>query len=122
MLEDRVLQFVADQTGYRVWTESGTRLDVVRCNSIQPDIVDPEDYCTYMWIKALQGFFLLRQRICAREPQDWFLVQEVLPAINDPAFFFDYWDRLGETLSSVPPGISPPESRCPRSTGADSPE
>ena len=57
-----VLTFVVDHASYYFIATDGRRADIIRCETFQPGIEDEHDYFFYMWVKATQGYFVLKQR------------------------------------------------------------
>lgn len=100
-LEDEVISFVTHEVSYIAFTREGRRLDILKSSSFQPEIEDPEDYFTYMWVKALQGYFLLRQRYVESRPQEWFVIRELEPESNY-LFYEEFLDELPRYLEGLP--------------------
>lgn len=117
VMEDEVLHFVTHETGYRAYTARGLRLDIIRSESIQPDIGDPGDYYTWLWTETFQGFYLMRQRVTASRAAGWEVVREFVP--RDPyGFYFDFLDRIRPALRASGevelPAAPKRRSRAPR--------
>ena len=86
-LRDEVKHFEAYDRGYYAILRRGPRLDILRVFNFQPEIEDFDDYPTYMFIQAVQGFFILRQDVRQGRVEPWFVHAELVP--KDPASFFD---------------------------------
>ena len=89
-----ILTFIVDEGAYYFVASDGRRADIVKCSTHQPEIREPDDYFYYMWVSAVQGYFLLRQRFLEGKAQPWHLVAEIETERRDPAFF----DELEEVL------------------------
>lgn len=97
---DEVIQFVTHDLSYIAYTRTGRRLDITKSMSAQPAIVNPDDYFSYMWVKALQGYFLLRQRYVESVAEPWFVVRELKPE-TDFRFYEEFLDELDAYLACV---------------------
>ena len=91
ILCDDVLHWVTDDLGYHAYSRGGLVLSIVRSASIQPTISDEQDYVTWLWVEALQGFFVMRQRIVETQPQGWVIVRRLTPSAHH-GFFADFRD------------------------------
>ncbi|MEW6278344.1 MAG: hypothetical protein AB1758_06975 [Candidatus Eremiobacterota bacterium] len=94
-MEDEVVQFVTTEAAYIAYTAQGRRLDILKSVSVQPPIREEASYATYMWVRALQGYFLLRQRIEESKPGPWFVIRELVPE-QDYLFFENFQDQVEE--------------------------
>ncbi len=72
----------------------GRRADIIKCHPFQPEISDHLNYSAYLWVKAIQGYFLLRQRFIEEHPCEWRIVREV--EVEDPER--DFFDEMGRSL------------------------
>lgn len=77
----------------------GRRGDIVRVQTLQPGIDDPDNYLFYMWVEAIQGYFLLVQRFEEGQPQNWHLIGEMTTEERGPGVFDEWSDLLKERLS-----------------------
>ena len=75
-----VIDFVTTSESYTIHIEPDLRLDVARVQSKQA-----ED--SYMWIQAVQGFFVLCQDLSGPKPGPWLLIFEVFPQSFSSSFF-----------------------------------
>ena len=78
-----VIDFVTTSESYTIHIEPDLRLDVARVQSKQAD--DSSD--SYMWIQAVQGFFVLYQDLSGPKPGPWLLIFEVSPQSFSSSFF-----------------------------------
>lgn len=90
-----VLTFVVDEGAYYFVAADGRRGDIIRVQTLQPTIGDPDDYDFYMWVEATQGYFILKQKFLESRPQTWQLIGEVVTERAGPTLF----DELSEVLS-----------------------
>lgn len=97
-----VVTFVASEGAYYFVMGDCRRADIIKCRTLQPAIADPLDYSSYMWIKAYQGYFLLRQRFVENRAEEWRVIREVEVKEPEFDFFEQYGDRLAVELD--PPG------------------
>ena len=84
---------MVDQFAYYFVASDGRRGDIIRCETLQPGIDDPDDYDFYMWVHATQGYFILKQRFLEGRPQNWQLIGEMTTEETGP-FVFDNWSEL----------------------------
>lgn len=98
-----VVTFVASEGAYYFVMGDCRRGDIIKCRTLQPAIVDLLDYSAYMWIKAYQGYFVLRQRFVDNHAQEWRVVAEVKVEEPDFDFFEQYGDQLAQELEKSPP-------------------
>jgi hypothetical protein len=94
-MEDEVLNFVTEQSVYSAYTGRGLRLDIIRTSTHQPPIVDAEEFRTFMFLEARQGFFLLSQQFVKGAAQRWVVYRELIPKDS-----FDFYKRFSERLSA----------------------
>ncbi|MBM3464682.1 MAG: hypothetical protein FJX76_21505 [Armatimonadetes bacterium] len=99
-LKDTIVQFVTSEHGYFAYSAQGRSLTIVRAHSYQPEIVDEEEYHTWLWVESLDGFYVLRQQIVAHEPKEWTIVAEIIPA-ERYAFFIEFLDHLPEFVAAL---------------------
>ena len=96
------MDFVTTSESYTIYIEPDLRLDVARVQSKQAD--DSSD--TYMWIQAVQGFFVLYQDLSGPKPGPWLLIFEVTPQSFSSSFFpyiEDEFFRLLQEWQALPP-------------------
>ncbi|HEY3999361.1 MAG TPA: hypothetical protein VGO93_10875, partial [Candidatus Xenobia bacterium] len=74
-----------------------------RTHTFQPDIVDEDDFHTYMWMEARQGWFLLTQRFVKGEAERWKVYREMIPR-DSVNFFMRFTDVLPEYVQGNPAG------------------
>lgn len=103
VLDEEIAHWVSDDRGYHAYTRGGTALHIVRSASVQPPIKRPEDYPTWLWVEALQGFYLARQRIVDGVPQEWRLVRQLVPSERH-GFFVDFQDVIAAYLIDLEQG------------------
>lgn len=97
-----VIDFVTTSESYTIHIEPDIRLDVARVQSKQAD--DSAD--SYMWIQAVQGFFVLYQDLSGPKPGPWQLIFEVSPQSFSSSFFpyiEDEFFRLLQEWQALPP-------------------
>lgn len=92
--------FVAENGAYYFVACDGRRGDIIRCQTFQPDITDFDNYSYYMWVEALQGFFLLRQRFFEGQAHPWELTGEFELDEPGPGAFDWLSDRVRAMLES----------------------
>lgn len=98
-LQEEVTHFVTTSTSYHAVTITGRVLNIVRSRSLQPPITSEKGFTTFLWVEALEGFFLFSQQVVDQIPAGWILEKEIVPA--DPqGFFLSYLDELKETLQA----------------------
>ena len=112
-----VLRFVTTSESYTIYLEPDQRLDVARCQAIEAPEGSELEAWSYMWVQALQGFFILRQPALARgrnrQPAPWTAVAQVTPAEFSSSFFArfedEFFELAGPFLKQLPPEEVPPE-------------
>lgn len=96
-----VHQFVTSSSAYTIHAD-GLRMDVARCQNLQRDELQ-----SFMWVKAVQGYFVLEQSPLGRNPGHWQIILEIEPQENSSSFFpwfeDNFWELLSEHL--VPPRV-----------------
>lgn len=95
---EEVIQFVTHDLSYIAYTNSGRRLDILKSMSAQPPIQNPEDYYSYMWVKALQGYFILRQHYVESVASPWYVIRELKPE-TEFHFYEEFLDELDTFLA-----------------------
>jgi hypothetical protein len=104
-LEEEIIHFQADGSGYYAYPRRGGRIDILHAFNFQPPIENFDDYYSFMFVESIQGFFLLRQRMLENRPQPWHICLELKPA--EPQLFFNQALNLAESLrrraEEVPP-------------------
>lgn len=88
-----------DQGAYYFVASDGRRGDIVRCQTCQPQITDENLYFFYMWVEALQGYFLLRQEFSEGRPQQWQLIGEIEVEERGPWVFDEITEELRGRLA-----------------------
>ncbi len=83
---EEVLSFETSAQVYAAHTARG-RYEILRCRSLQPQILNQEDFCTYLWAQTQRGFFLFRQRFTENRPGVWTVWLEIIP--EDAEGFFE---------------------------------
>ena len=103
-----VVTFVTSPGAYYFVLGDCRRADVMKCRSLQPAIRDHADYSAYLWVKAYQGYFVLRQRFVENVPHEWRVIREV--EVTDPEvdFFENYGDKLLAELETEAAGQPDP--------------
>jgi hypothetical protein len=96
-LEDEVLHFEMGAS-YTAWTRSGQALRILRACSYQPPLRDPENHPTFLWVEALEGFYLLRQHLLGVQPLPWYVLRRVVPDPGECHFFFGFQALLGDFI------------------------
>lgn len=95
---------MATEGAYFFVMSGGNRADIIKCRPFQPAIQDQQAYSAYLWVKAYQGFFLLRQNFFDGRPTEWRVIREVQPDDSEPDFF----DQAGEMLAAQVENEPPP--------------
>ncbi|MGE0489726.1 MAG: hypothetical protein AB7S38_10980 [Vulcanimicrobiota bacterium] len=98
--DELVTDFVTHQSLYVIRLETGARIEVTRCFTRQPPIEDEHNYATFMWVKSLQGLFLLRQQFYQGRALGWQLVREVTPVDGGLHFFEEFDDQILDYITS----------------------
>lgn len=110
-LDDPVTSFVTGELSYHARTEGRLGIDIVKCYTRTPEIEDPENYLSYMWVNSVQGYYVLEQAFEKGEPQDWRLIRQIIPEEPDIYFFEKFDDQFLDYVRVL---------RCPRSKAEDS--
>jgi hypothetical protein len=92
-LEDEIIAFEMDPEGYLAITANHGFITILRSKSLQPPISNEQDYLTYLWVEAAEGFFLLSQQIREGKPEGWLLIRRITPESRED-FFHDYMREL----------------------------
>lgn len=79
LLEEEIIDFYIENGVYFAVSVKGKNYYIKKIVTIQPEILDENDFFTYLWMETLEGFFLLRQRIKNGKPQKWVIEKEVVP-------------------------------------------
>jgi hypothetical protein len=88
---EEVSQFVTETHRYYAITTSGRRINIIRTKNFQPPIEEGTDFNTYLWVEALEGFFLFFQRFQKGKPGPWILQEEFVPQKRE-GFFSDFFE------------------------------
>ncbi|MGI5843603.1 MAG: hypothetical protein ACOX9B_05440 [Candidatus Xenobium sp.] len=96
-LEDEVLYFEMGAS-YTAWMRSGQALRILRACSYQPPLRNAENHPTFLWVEALEGFYLLRQHLLGTRPLPWYVLRQVVPDPEENHFFFGFQDLLGDFI------------------------
>jgi len=114
-----VLQFNTTSESYTIYVHPDLRLDVARCQA-KPR---PEQRDSFMWVQAVQGFFVLHQDLSEPQPGPWKVIFEVSPDRFSSSFFPWVDDEFFELLKrweELPP-LSQPDSQEGSSACLDNP-
>jgi hypothetical protein len=112
---DEVLNFVTTTDSYTIFVHPRLRLDVARCQNKQL----PDQHDGYIWLQAVQGYFVLEQRLDYGKPGPWMVIFEVTPDAYSSSFFGwvdDEFERLLPEWQQLPPLPEPlpePEEGSP---------
>lgn len=101
---EQITHFEAYGQGYYALLQNGQRLDFVRVESFQPPIANFDDYCSYLFVEAQSGFYILRQRIVENIVHPWELHLEI--KAREPAHFFRLMCRRAQELLDFAEGMS----------------
>jgi hypothetical protein len=101
---EQITHFEAYGQGYYALLQNGQRLDFVRVESFQPPIANFDDYCSYLFVEAQSGFYILRQRIVENKIYPWELHLEI--EAREPAHFFRLMCRRAQELLDLAEGMS----------------
>lgn len=78
-----VLNFATTTDSYTIYVDPDIRLDVAKVsNQQQPDSLE-----AFMWVQAVQGFFVLQQDLEGPRPWPWRLILEIIPESFSSSFF-----------------------------------
>jgi hypothetical protein len=99
-----VLNFATSSESYTIYVEPDIRLDVARVQTKQED--DSRE--SYMWIQAVQGFFVLYQDLRGDRPGPWQLIFEITPDSFSSSFFPYIEDEFFRLLQEWQKVDSPP--------------
>lgn len=75
-------------------------MDIAKCRSFQPPIDDHQRYASYLWVKAVQGYFVLRQWFIEGHPCEWRVIRELEVTEEELHFFDEHGDLLEAELTS----------------------
>ena len=100
VLQEKVLDFEIQGISYLAHTER-RRIDILKTFNHQPPITDEKNYSTFMWVKAYQGYYVLRQEFVELSPLPWTIIREIIP--EDPGFYFfeQFDDQIGDYLERL---------------------
>lgn len=99
-MDEEVLQWVVDASGYHAYTRAGLGLQIIRSASVQPPIENPAQYQTWLWMETVQGFFLARQSVIESVPQEWRLARRITPG-EAHRFFVDFKDVVLDYIAGL---------------------
>ena len=89
-----VINFVMESGVYCFKTADRRRGDIAKVRTLQPSVKNHSDYFSYMWVQAVQGYFVLRQRFVDGKAQEWRLIREI--EVEDPELYF--FEHMGDAL------------------------
>ncbi len=101
-----MLSFIAAEGAYYFLVSDGRRGDIAKCRTLQPPIHDQENFRTYLWVQAVQGYFLLCQHFLEGKAGEWRLVSEIEIEEGTMYAFDEIGDLLLEQLQEV--NLEPP--------------
>ena len=90
-IKEEVKGFYGNKKGYYLVTDSGYCLNIIHLVSLQPKIENENDYLTFLFVEAKEGFFLLTQRIKDFKAGRWVIEKEMIPC--DPQNFSQEYQR-----------------------------
>lgn len=93
-LDEEVVRFVTEPLNYSARTMTGMELRILKAQTFQPPVENPDNFPTFMWIETAEGFFLLRQHLVFNQGLPWRILRRILPAPGQPYFFHDFQDVL----------------------------
>lgn len=108
-----VLNFASSSESYTIYAEPDLRLDVARVQNKQAD--GSQD--AYMWVQAVQGFFVLHQDLRSGRPGPWSVIFEVTPESFSSSFFPWVDDEFFRLLPDWQKVDSAPLDNNPESRG-----
>jgi hypothetical protein len=79
ILEEEIIDFYIEDGVYFAISTSGRIFHIRKIVCIQPEILDEKEFFAYLWMEAIEGFFLLRQKIKEGKAEKWILEKEVVP-------------------------------------------
>lgn len=89
-----IINFVTEGGVYCFKTADRRRGDIAKVRTLQPSVLNHDDYYSYMWVQAVQGYFLLRQQFLGGQAQEWRLIREI--TVEDPGM--EFFDEMGDAL------------------------
>ncbi|MBX3170948.1 MAG: hypothetical protein KF760_26305 [Candidatus Eremiobacteraeota bacterium] len=104
-----VLNFATSSEAYTIYIEPDVRLDVARVQNKQAD----GSREAYMWVQAVQGFFVLYQDLREARPGPWRLIFEIIPESFSSSFFPYVEDEFFPLLQEWQKVDSPPLDNNP---------
>ncbi|MBI2265206.1 MAG: hypothetical protein HYU64_08545 [Armatimonadetes bacterium] len=98
-INEPVQGFYGNPDGYYAVSTNGRIINIVRSASIQPEIRNHEDYVTYLWVEAQEGFFVFSQRVLNQRCEEWMVRRRITPS-DKAEFFASHKDELIRSLTS----------------------
>lgn len=105
-----VVTFVAAPGAYYFILSDSRRGDVLKVHTLQPSIEDHDYYASYLWVQALQGYFLMRQLFVEQRAQEWRVVAEFQSQPLESDFFERQAERWAEVLEGASEFGLPPRT------------
>ena len=78
-----VLDFVTTTESYTIYVHPDLRLDVARCQNKR----ESDSNEVYLWVQAVQGFFVMHQTQASGTPGPWRVIFEISPQQFSSSFF-----------------------------------
>jgi len=102
VLKEEIRHFLTEPTGYYAISASGRILQILKSQPIQPDIIDFEDFTTFLWVEALDGFYLLSQHFKDGRPGSWYIRRLLVPEERH-RFFMLFQEAIMDYLLTIEP-------------------
>lgn len=78
-----MINFATTTESYTIYIEPDLRLDVAKVSNKQKE----EGREAFLWVQAVQGFFVLQQDLEGPRPWPWRLILEIVPESFSSSFF-----------------------------------
>ncbi len=108
LLNEDVL-FITTATSYEVSTPSYGRLQLIRAQSVQPELPQGRTFFrSYLWARGINEYYIFEQEFIDLKPQGWKLVAKIVPredlSSTERAEFYDYFlnQELNQLIESRP--------------------
>lgn len=83
MKRAEVVNFLTTSDAYSIFVQPDLRLDVARVSNKQKE----GELEAFLWIEAVQGFYVLQQTLEGPRPWPWYLMWEIIPESFSSLFF-----------------------------------
>lgn len=97
-MEEEIIDFYIEDGVYFAVSTSGRIFHIRKIVGIQPEIINEEEFFTYLWMETIEGFFLLRQQIKEGKVSKWTIEKEIIP-FEYFNFFENYQEKIKKMLT-----------------------